>query len=208
MQRAQDMIVGAGIVGALIGAVAGGALWIVNENIDGNSAAFFGVLIAAVAFTVIYLGWLRAPAGGPTGPRDLSPSSDEMPGAGTLASKYAIGAPGGVGHGAPAAEAPAPAAPATAPEAPAAEEPAADVPQSRPAGMEAAREGGPDDLKRIKGVGPKLEDLLHSMGFYHFDQIASWTAEEVAWVDDNLEGFKGRVSRDEWIAQAKVLAQE
>ena len=76
----------------------------------------------------------------------------------------------------------------------------------RPASLSAARDGGPDDLKRIKGVGPKLEALLHSLGFYHFDQVAAWTDQELAWVDDNLEGFKGRATRDEWVAQAKVLA--
>jgi len=64
------------------------------------------------------------------------------------------------------------------------------------------------ELKQIKGVGPKLEKLLHSMGFYHFDQIAAWTEDEVAWVDENLPGFKGRVSRDDWVAQAKTLASE
>jgi NADH-quinone oxidoreductase subunit E len=76
----------------------------------------------------------------------------------------------------------------------------------RPARLDAARAGGPDDLKRIRGIGPKLERLLHSLGFYHFDQVAGWTAAEVAWVDDNLEGFRGRVSRDDWVAQAKILA--
>ena len=63
-----------------------------------------------------------------------------------------------------------------------------------PAGeaLDGPREGGRDDLKRIKGVGPKLEELLHSLGFYHFDQIAAWTPAELAWVDSNLEGFNGR----------------
>lgn len=78
----------------------------------------------------------------------------------------------------------------------------------KPATLEAPRAGGADDLKRIKGVGPKLEDLLHGMGYYHFDQIAQWGAAEVAWVDQNLKGFKGRVSRDNWVAQAKTLAAE
>ena len=73
-------------------------------------------------------------------------------------------------------------------------------------GTLAARASGADDLKMIKGVGPKLEALLNRLGFYHFDQVASWTADEVAWVDQNLEGFKGRVSRDNWVAQAKTLA--
>ena len=77
---------------------------------------------------------------------------------------------------------------------------------SKPATLSAARDGGPDNLKEIKGVGPKMETMLHGMGFYHFDQIAAWTSDEVAWVDANLEGFKGRVSRDNWVEQAKVLA--
>lgn len=76
----------------------------------------------------------------------------------------------------------------------------------RPAGLNGARNGSADDLKRIKGVGPKLEQLCHSLGFYHFDQIAGWTADEISWVDDNLEGFKGRVTRDDWVAQARILA--
>jgi NADH-quinone oxidoreductase subunit E len=78
----------------------------------------------------------------------------------------------------------------------------------KPAGLAAARGGKPDDLKIIKGIGPKLEILCHSLGFYHFDQIANWTAAEIAWVDDNLEGFKGRVTRDAWVAQAKILGQD
>ncbi|MEO1780040.1 MAG: NADH-quinone oxidoreductase subunit NuoE [Pseudomonadota bacterium] len=77
---------------------------------------------------------------------------------------------------------------------------------TKPATLDAARDGGLDNLKMIKGVGPKLETLLHSLGFYHFDQIAAWTADELAWVDDNLAGFKGRASRDNWITQAQALA--
>jgi predicted flap endonuclease-1-like 5' DNA nuclease len=77
---------------------------------------------------------------------------------------------------------------------------------TRPEALTAARGGKADDLKLIKGVGPKLEKLCNSLGFYHFDQIANWTSDEVAWVDSNLEGFSGRVTRDEWVAQAKILA--
>ncbi|MEM7055989.1 MAG: hypothetical protein AAF557_00235 [Pseudomonadota bacterium] len=86
-------------------------------------------------------------------------------------------------------------------------EPAAAEIGTRPSRLDGPRDGGADDLKLIKGVGPKLEDLCHTLGFYHFDQIAAWTADEVAWVDENLEGFKGRVSRDEWVDQAKILAE-
>ncbi len=76
----------------------------------------------------------------------------------------------------------------------------------KPALLDAARDGKPDDLKMIKGVGPKLEGALNDIGVFHFDQIASWTPAEVAWADQNLVGFKGRVSRDNWVDQAKVLA--
>lgn len=77
--------------------------------------------------------------------------------------------------------------------------------RKKPATLKAARKSGADDLKRIKGVGPKLEKLLNSLGFFHFDQVASWSENEMAWVDQNLEGFKGRATRDNWVAQAKEL---
>lgn len=75
----------------------------------------------------------------------------------------------------------------------------------KPATLKGPREAGADDLKLLKGVGPKLEKTLNELGFYHFDQIAKWTEAEVAWVDDNLK-FKGRIERDGWIEQAKMLA--
>lgn len=98
-----------------------------------------------------------------------------------------------------------PAQPATAAKS-AAAKPAAGA-QKKPRRMTKPRKGGADDLKMIKGVGPKLVGLLHDLGFFHFDQVAKWTAEEVAWVDENLQGFKGRVSRDNWVAQATKLAE-
>ncbi|MGE3876231.1 MAG: NADH-quinone oxidoreductase subunit NuoE [Parvibaculaceae bacterium] len=68
------------------------------------------------------------------------------------------------------------------------------------------RAGAGDDLKLIWGVGPKLEKMLNDMGVWHFDQIAAWTKAELKWVDERLEGFKGRAERDEWVKQAKKLA--
>lgn len=76
----------------------------------------------------------------------------------------------------------------------------------KPPMLSAPGEGGADDLKRIKGVGPKLEQMLNEMGVYHFSQVAAWNDREAGWVDDNLEGFRGRVSRDDWVAQARILA--
>ena len=67
--------------------------------------------------------------------------------------------------------------------------------------------GKADDLKLIWGVGPALEKLLNKIGIWHFDQIANWSAKELAWVDEKLEGFKGRAKRDEWIKQSKKLAK-
>lgn len=78
--------------------------------------------------------------------------------------------------------------------------------EGKPAALKSPRNGKADDLKKIKGIGPKLEELLHSLGFYHYDQIAGWNESEVAWVDNNLTGFKGRVSRDNWVEQAATLA--
>jgi len=98
-------------------------------------------------------------------------------------------------------EATAAAQPVQKPEAATAEDPG-----RKPETLDAPRAGKADDLKMIKGVGPKLEALLHRLGFFHFDQVANWTEEEVLWVDHNLEGFKGRVSRDNWVEQAKLLA--
>jgi len=77
--------------------------------------------------------------------------------------------------------------------------------ETGPVTLSAARDGGPDDLKKLKGVGPKLEQTLNELGFFHFDQIAAWTDEHVAWVDTRLK-FKGRIERDGWIEQAKILA--
>ena len=78
----------------------------------------------------------------------------------------------------------------------------------KPKGLKAPRKGQADDLKLIEGIGPVMERLCHELGFFHFDQIANWGADEVAWVDENLKGFKGRVTRDKWVAQAKIIVSE
>ncbi len=69
------------------------------------------------------------------------------------------------------------------------------------------RGGTGDDLKQIKGVGPALEKLLNQIGVWHFDQIASWKARDIAHVDGLMVGFKGRITRDEWVKQARILAR-
>jgi predicted flap endonuclease-1-like 5' DNA nuclease len=66
-------------------------------------------------------------------------------------------------------------------------------------------EGDPDDLKKISGIGPGIERTLHGLGIYHFRQIAQFTPDNVAWVDQRLR-FRGRIEREDWIGQARKLA--
>ncbi len=82
------------------------------------------------------------------------------------------------------------------------------VKTASPAGPErlAKPQGKADDLKLIAGVGPKLEQTLNRLGFWHFAQIAKWTKKDVAIVDDELS-FRGRIERDGWVKQAKALAK-
>ncbi|WP_430386973.1 hypothetical protein [Blastomonas fulva] len=71
----------------------------------------------------------------------------------------------------------------------------------------AAAIGEPDDLRKIKGIGPKLNTLLGELGVSRYDQIATWTTADVAEVDPYLGTFKGRITRDAWIEQAGFLAK-
>ncbi len=79
-------------------------------------------------------------------------------------------------------------------------------PGKRPESLAKARDGGPDDLTRIKGVGPKSVEKLHALGVYHFDQIAAWTLDEAKWIGAELS-VPGKVERGKWILQARELMQ-
>ena len=69
-------------------------------------------------------------------------------------------------------------------------------------------QGKADDLKEIEGIGPALEKLVNDMGFFHFDQIAGWTEADVALVDAEMKTFKGRITRDKWVEQARIIVSE
>ncbi len=73
--------------------------------------------------------------------------------------------------------------------------------------LKAPREGKGDDLTLIWGVADKLQEQLNDLGIWHFDQIAKWTPEEIAWFESTMQGFKGRVERDKWIEQCQKLAR-
>lgn len=73
-----------------------------------------------------------------------------------------------------------------------------------PAPAPATRAG--DELTRIKGLGPKIAALLSEMGIATFAQIAAWTPEEIEQIDAKLGRFSGRITRDQWVEQARLLA--
>ena len=86
----------------------------------------------------------------------------------------------------------------------------ANTPAAPPPGKPkiAPANGDPDNLRLIKGVGPKLNTLLNNLGVTRFDQIAEWKEAEIQEVDQYLESFSGRITRDSWIDQAKYLAKD
>ena len=61
-----------------------------------------------------------------------------------------------------------------------------------------------DDLKRIKGVGAVIEETLNGLGIYQLQQIANWNHDNIAWIE-NFIAFPGRISREDWITQARTL---
>jgi|GEM_PF-638852 len=68
-------------------------------------------------------------------------------------------------------------------------------------------DGKPDDLKVIKGIGPKFEGDLNSKGIYYYKQIAAWKAADVKMVEGVIDSIPGRIARDEWVKQAKKLSK-
>lgn len=91
--------------------------------------------------------------------------------------------------------------PATAPVSKAIE----DTPAPPPASDAGAAASADDDLRQIKGVGPKLATLLRAEGITSFAQIAAWTEADIAAIDAKLDRFAGRIERDQWVEQAKLL---
>lgn len=77
--------------------------------------------------------------------------------------------------------------------------------EPKPATLSEPRNGQADNLKQIKGIGPKIEASLYAMGIFHIDQIAGWSKANIDWVDAQLS-FKGRIRRERWVEQALELA--
>jgi len=68
-------------------------------------------------------------------------------------------------------------------------------------------DGAPDDLKVIKGIGPKFEGDLNSKGIYYYRQIGAWKAADIKMVEGVIDSIPGRIARDEWVKQAKKLSK-
>jgi predicted flap endonuclease-1-like 5' DNA nuclease len=211
---------GGWLIGAAAGLVAFGVLVVVGK-FDLFPAAAIGAVVALVVGLILGMPWGAGSQAMPAAATDLSPQRtvpEAMPAAFVAAPAMA-----------PAAETAAPlmAAPAVAPAAkpkaaaepkpeakPAAAakpKPAAKPKAAKPAGPErlkAPRKGSADDLKEIEGIGPAMEKLVNELGFFHFDQIASWSDADVALVDAEMRTFKGRITRDKWVAQARIIVTE
>lgn len=81
-----------------------------------------------------------------------------------------------------------------------------DAPRSTAAHLAAPRDGQDDDLSRILGIGPRLTEWLHDNGIRRFDQIAAWSPEDVRAWGDRLGRNGGRIDREDWVGQARILA--
>lgn len=78
--------------------------------------------------------------------------------------------------------------------------------RAKPPVLSGARNGAPDDFTLIEGVSTMQQTTLYSLGIFHFDQVAAWTPEHVAWVDQYLR-LQGRIDEEEWVEQADALVR-
>lgn len=224
MKRAPSL--GGWFIGAAAGLVAAAVAYVVGD-LNFMPAAFIGALVFLAAGLILGMYWgpqAAAPAKPAAAPAKPTPAVQPaaVPAAVATAATPAaafLSSPGV--DAAPAAPRPRVAKPKAAPAAKASAKPAVTVAAAakaprvakpkKPDGPErlsAPRKGKADDLKEIEGIGPALEKLCNELGFYHFDQIANWSAADVDWVDANMKTFKGRVVRDKWIAQCKIITTE
>jgi predicted flap endonuclease-1-like 5' DNA nuclease len=195
------------MIGAAAGLVAFGVLVIVGK-FDLFPAAALGAVVAGAAGLVLGMPW-GAETTGPLPTARTEKPAEAKP----AAVKAAPAAPVAEAVAQPAAfistPAPGPASKPKAAAKPKAEKPAPKAAKSAgPERLKAPRKGKADDLKEIEGIGPAMEKLVNSLGFYHFEQIAKWSDADVAIVDAEMTNFKGRITRDKWVAQAKIIVAE
>tara|TARA_B110000503_G_scaffold8516_2_gene11568 strand:- start:1489 stop:2124 length:636 start_codon:yes stop_codon:yes gene_type:complete len=179
-------------ISALFGLLAAAvALFAFAYSVPG--AILIGLIVAVIVAIILWMGWQDTNSGN---------ASDATTGTATTSTAAARS------DATATAASPVAAKPAATKAAakPAAAKPAAEA-AAKPAVLAKARAGGADNLKMIKGVGPVLEKALHTTGVFHFDQVGAWTKADAEWFDDNVKGANGRVIRDGWVKQAKILAK-
>jgi predicted flap endonuclease-1-like 5' DNA nuclease len=71
----------------------------------------------------------------------------------------------------------------------------------------AAPKGTADDLKKVRGIGPKIEQTLHALGVFHYYQIAGLSRENILWLNNHLH-FPGRIEREQWVEQTRILVKQ
>lgn len=76
---------------------------------------------------------------------------------------------------------------------------------NKPLILATPRQSGKDNLKKIKGINENIEKDLNTIGIFHFDQIAKWTAKNCDWVEEFLQ-LKGCVKKYQWVDQARILS--
>ena len=187
-------------ISALFGLLAAAvALFAFAYSVPG--AILIGLIVAVIVAIILWMGWQDTNSGNAsdatTGTATTSTAAARSDATATAASPVAAK---------PAATKAAAKPAAAKPAAKAAAKPAAKA-AAKPAVLAKARAGGADNLKMIKGVGPVLEKALHTTGVFHFDQVGAWTKADAEWFDDNVKGANGRVIRDGWVKQAKILAK-
>ena len=173
-------------ISALFGLLAAAvALFAFAYSVPG--AILIGLIVAVIVAIILWMGWQDTNSG--TASDATTAAATSSAAARTDATATAVS---------PVAAKPAATKAAAKPAAKAA---------AKPAVLAKARAGGADNLKMIKGVGPVLEKALHTTGVFHFDQVGAWTKADAEWFDDNVKGANGRVIRDGWVKQAKILAK-
>lgn len=65
-----------------------------------------------------------------------------------------------------------------------------------------------DDLTAITGIGPEISKRLNNLGIKNYKQLSRLTDDDLVVIDKSLEFFPGRAYRNNWIGQAKVLAEK
>ncbi|MBC9245398.1 hypothetical protein H4P12_01420 [Paracoccus sp. 11-3] len=171
------------------GAILGGLVWLSLSGI-GDFSVLAGLFLGLVSAVVLalFLIWLSLGGDGADG-SEWEPEVLSEPGQVGLESLAAIE----------------PQSQATTGVRPAADK-AAD-PKPAKAGTDKGKTQHPDDLKQIKGIGPKLEELLHENGVTHFAQIAAWDDAQIEHYAELIGRMGGRIRSDDWVAQARTLAQ-